>query len=250
MRQGQTQNVELRSFDSASEIAKSVAVVVNSTQREMQSFIEFCRQNALLIVSSLIETVSENKLEEDELPTDCLDGLILDVLEGVDDSDTTLEDGIHAALADAFMTLGVDESMVTEIFGDNIEAADAAIEAASETVLANLPDDGDPMDQFVREFIYGEADEEPDFDSATGKLSRGQMTTKAFNGHKIRYKAVAAIRHGIKTIINKRLPGQKVRLSASQRAATKKARIKAVTANALNKRMRSLAKGRKSGLYK
>lgn len=250
MKQVQIQKVELRGFDSASDIAESVKTVVGSVEREMQSFVEYCRQNALLIISSLVETITESKLDADELPTDCFDDLILEVLEGSDESDSTLEDGLAAALHDAFSTFGVDDSIIEEIFSDNVEAADAAIEAAAETVLANLPDDGDPMDEFVREFIYGEPDE-AGFDAATGKkLSRGQMSTKSFNGKNIRYKAVAAIRNGIKTVVNKRLPGQKVRLSAGQRAATKKARMKAVTANALNKRMRSLSKGRKAGLYK
>jgi len=31
------------------------------------------------------------------------------------------------------------------------------------------------------------------------------MSTKSFNGKKIRYKAIAAIRKGVKTIVNKRL---------------------------------------------
>lgn len=92
-----------------------------------------------------------------------------------------------------------------------------------------MPDEGDPLDDLVREFIYGEPDElESGFDAATGKkLSRGKMSTKSFNGKKIRYKAVAAIRKGVKTIVNKRLAGQKVRLSSGQKAGLKKARLKA-----------------------
>ena len=181
-----------------------------------------------------------------------LDFLILEATDGADDDENTLENAVLESIADALATFGVDDSVIEEVFSDNVEAADAAIEAAASTVIANMPDDGDPLDELAREFVYGEPDEmESGFDSATGKkLSRGQMNTKSFNGKKIRYKAIAAIRHGVKTIVNKRLPGQKVRLSSDQKAGLKKARLKAVSANALRKRMKSLQKGKKIGLYK
>ena len=152
----------------------------------------------------------------------------------------------------AFSTFGVDDSVIQEIFSDNVDAADAAIEAAASTVIANMPDEGDPLDELVREFIYGEPDEEEGFDSIGGKkkLSRGQMSTKTVGGRKVRYKAIAAIRNGIKKIVNKRLPGQKIRLSSGQKAGLKKARLRALSANAIRKRMKSLIKGKKMGLHK
>jgi hypothetical protein len=76
------------------------------------------------------------------------------------------------------------------------------------------------------------------------------MSTKSFNGKKIRYKAITAIRKGVKTIVNKRLPGQKVRMSSDQKAGLKKARLKGSSANSIRKRMKSLQKGKKMGLYK
>jgi hypothetical protein len=76
------------------------------------------------------------------------------------------------------------------------------------------------------------------------------MTTKSVGGRKVRYKAIAAIRNGVKKIVNKRLPGQRIRLSSDQKAGLKKASLKARSANSLRKRMKSLLKGKKIGLYK
>lgn len=246
------QALVLRDFDSAAAEIKTSVSALTSSIREELSFIEHVRGLALNIVSDLVDAVMDGKLDEGELPSDRFDFLILEALEGADDDEGTLEHALAASISDALATFGVDDSVIEEMFGDNVEAADAAIEAAASTVIANMPDDGDPLDELAREFVYGEPDEmESGFDSATGKkLSRGQMNTKSFNGKKIRYKAIAAIRHGVKTIVNKRLPGQKVRLSSDQKAGLKKARLKAVSANALRKRMKSLQKGKKIGLYK
>ena len=247
-----TQNLLLREFDSAAAEIKTSVSALTSSIREELSFIEHVREQALNIVADLADAVTDGTLEEGELPSDRLDFLILEATDGADDDENTLENAVLESIADAFATFGVDDSVIEEMMGDNIDAADAAIEAAASTVIANMPDEGDPLDDLVREFIYGEPDAmESGFDAATGKkLSRGKMSTKSFNGKKIRYKAVAAIRKGVKTIVNKRLAGQKVRLSSGQKAGLKKARLKAVSANSLRKRMKSLQKGKKIGLYK
>ena len=247
-----SQTLVLRDFDSAATEIKTSVSALTSSVREELSFIEHVREQALNIVADLADAVTDGTLEEGELPSDRLDFLILEATDGADDEENTLENAVLESIADAFATFGVDDSVIEEMMGDNIDAADAAIEAAASTVIANMPDEGDPLDDLVREFIYGEPDElESGFDAATGKkLSRGKMSTKSFNGKKIRYKAVAAIRKGVKTIVNKRLAGQKVRLSSGQKAGLKKARLKAVSANSLRKRMKSLQKGKKIGLYK
>jgi hypothetical protein len=49
--------------------------------------------------------------------------------------------------------------------------------------------------------------------------------------------------------VNKRIGNQKIRQSAEQRAATKKAQLKAHSVNASRKRMKSIGKGRKMDLY-
>ncbi len=246
------QPMVLRDFDSAAAGITTSVNTMTSSIREELSFIEHVRETALHIVSDLVNAVSDGTLEEDELPTDRLDSLIIDALDGADDEDGTYENALVASIDDAFSTFGVDDSVIQEIFSDNVDAADAAIEAAASTVIANMPDEGDPLDELVREFIYGEPDEEEGFDSIGGKkkLSRGQMSTKTVGGRKVRYKAIAAIRNGIKKIVNKRLPGQKIRLSSDQKAGLKKARLRALSANAIRKRMKSLIKGKKMGLHK
>lgn len=246
------QPMVLRDFDSAAAGITTSVNTMTSSIREELSFIEHVRETALHIVSDLVNAVSDGTLEEDELPTDRLDSLIIDAIDGADDEDGTYENALVASIDDAFSTFGVDDSVIQEIFSDNVDAADAAIEAAASTVIANMPDEGDPLDELVREFIYGEPDEEEGFDSIGGKkkLSRGQMSTKTVGGRKVRYKAIAAIRNGIKKIVNKRLPGQKIRLSSDQKAGLKKARLRALSANAIRKRMKSLIKGKKMGLHK
>ena len=246
------QPLVLRDFDSAAAGITTSVNTMTSSIREELSFIEHVRETALHIVSDLVNAVSDGTLEEDELPTDRLDSLIIDALDGADDEDGTYESALVASIDDAFSTFGVDDSVIQEIFSDNVDAADAAIEAAASTVIANMPDEGDPLDELVREFIYGEPDEEEGFDSIGGKkkLSRGQMSTKTVGGRKVRYKAIAAIRNGTKKIVNKRLPGQKIRLSSGQKAGLKKARLKAMSANSIRKRIKSLTKGKKMGLHK
>ncbi len=246
------QPMVLRDFDSAAAGITTSVNTMTSSIREELSFIEHVRETALHIVSDLVNAVSDGTLEEDELPTDRLDSLIIDAIDGADDEDGTYENALVASIDDAFSTFGVDDSVIQEIFSDNVDAADAAIEAAASTVIANMPDEGDPLDELVREFIYGEPDEEEGFDSIGGKkkLSRGQMSTKTVGGRKVRYKAIAAIRNGTKKIVNKRLPGQKVRLSSDQKAGLKKARLKAMSANSIRKRIKSLTKGKKMGLHK
>ena len=246
------QPLVLRDFDSAAAGITTSVNTMTSSIREELSFIEHVRETALHIVSDLVNAVSDGTLEEDELPTDRLDSLIIDALDGADDEDGTYESALVASIDDAFSTFGVDDSVIQEIFSDNVDAADAAIEAAASTVIANMPDEGDPLDELVREFIYGEPDEEEGFDSIGGKkkLSRGQMSTKTVGGRKVRYKAIAAIRNGVRAIVNKRLPGQKVRLSGDQKAGLKKARLKAMSANSIRKRIKSLTKGKKMGLHK
>lgn len=247
------QPMVLRDFDSAAAGITTSVNTMTSSIREELSFIEHVRETALHIVSDLVNAVSDGTLEEDELPTDRLDSLIIDAVDGADDEDGTYENALVASIDDAFSTFGVDDSVIQEIFSDNVDAADAAIEAAASTVIANMPDEGDPLDELIREFIYGEPDEVEDgFDSvskAKEKARVGAFSQKKLNGRKIAYRGVLAIRKGKKAIVNKRLPGQKVRLSAAQKAGLKKARLHAYTANSIRQKIRSFKKGRRMGFY-
>ena len=110
---------------------------------------------ALQVVLNLIDALSEG-LDEDESPSSIMYELIDDVL-GEDDNEgqDLLESLFAANLAEAFSELGVDDETITDIMSDDAELADAAIEAAIETATANLPDAGEPLDEFYNEFVYG-----------------------------------------------------------------------------------------------
>ncbi|MDH2493632.1 MULTISPECIES: hypothetical protein [Acinetobacter] len=242
----------LRAFDSAAENISTVVSKVSSTDREQQSVIEQIRQIALDILSDTVDTISEGNLGEGELAVDYLDALIVDALDSADNDESSFEDALMASLSDAFLTFGVDTTDIEEIFSDDTDVADAALEAAANTVLANMPDDGPDLEELVREFIYGEADEtEEGFDSMAKKIKarNGAFSQRKVNGRKVHYRGVLAIRQGIKTVVNKRLPGQKVRLTSAQKAGMKKARLHAFSANAIRKRLRSFNKGKRLGIY-
>ncbi|WP_337078314.1 hypothetical protein [Acinetobacter pittii] len=242
----------LRAFDSAAENISTVVSKVSSTDREQQSVIEQIRQIALDILSDTVDTISEGNLGEGELAVDYLDALIVDALDSADNDESSFEDALMASLSDAFLTFGVDTTDIEEIFSDDTDVADAALEAAANTVLANMPDDGPDLEELVREFIFGEADEtEEGFDSMAKKIKarNGAFSQRKVNGRKVHYRGVLAIRQGIKTVVNKRLPGQKVRLTSAQKAGMKKARLHAFSANAIRKRLRSFNKGKRLGIY-
>lgn len=242
----------LRAFDSAAGNISTVVSKVSSTDREQQSVIEQIRQIALDILSDTVDTISEGNLGEGELAVDYLDALIVDALDGADNDEGSYENALMASLSDAFLTFGVDTTDIEEIFNEDTEVADAALEAAANTVLANTPDEGPELEELVREFIFGEADEtEESFDSMAKKIKarNGAFSQRKVNGRKVHYRGVLAIRQGIKTVVNKRLPGQKVRLTSAQKAGMKKARLHAFSANAIRKRLRSFNKGERLGIY-
>ena len=241
------QKNELRDFDSAAIDRKDEML-----KREINAFIEDTRQMALNVVYALVDTITQDNLADDELPSDCFDALITEAIG--DDDNATYYQALTNSIVDVFLSFGVDESTILKIFEGDIDVADTAIEAAVSTVIANIPDDGDALYTFEREFIYGvptESDpDEKGFDSATGKkLSRGQITTKTVAGRRVHYKAQFAIRDGVQMVVNRRLGSQKLALSAKQRGAIKKAQLKALSANAIKKRVKSITKGRKMKLY-
>lgn len=221
------------------------------------------RGASLGIALDLIDAVTDNSLG-DETPSDYLDGLISEAV-GLDDDeevDVTLYDIFTANIADAFSSLGLDDPSIEDMFSDDTEVADAAIEAACETAVANLPDEGEDLDKFYDDFVfgYGETeilDDKVEFDavkpvrkgSKEDKAKVGALSMRKVNGKRIAYKGVAVIRHGHRTIVNRRLPNQKIRLSAAQKQALKKANAKAQTPNAILQRTKSWRKGKKMGLY-
>ena len=228
------------------------------------------RIQALSVVFMLAATLSEADYDdEDVLPSEVLDALMLEAFVDDDDEDIDgIDDDVKvvfsAHVADALSTLGVEDSVIDDLFDDDVEVADAAALAAAETVLENMPDDGDDFDVFVAAFAYSDEDvddaeesgafdsmddQEAQFDAAGKKLRVGKKTVKKVNGKTLTYKAVKAIRNGKKVTINKRIEGKPL-LKAGQKAALKKARRKAGTGSAIKKQMRSFGKGMRMNLYK
>lgn len=227
------------------------------------------RLAALNVAFMLSAVLTDGEYDDEELlPSEVLDGLMIEAFTDDDDDEADLGDidenvriTFSAHVSDALSTLGVEDAVIADLFDDEIEVADAACLAAAETVLENMPDDGEAFDEFVAGFAYSDdgGDDEEDsfdgmneeyqFDAAKKKLRAGKKTVKKVNGKTLIYKAVKAIRNGKKVTINKRISG-KVKLNASQRAGLKKARRKAGTSSAIRKQMRSFGKGLRANIYK
>jgi len=227
-------------------------------------------QVAFMLAAMLSETDND---DEEMLPSEVLDALMLEAFsededddEDGDEIDETVKTVFSAHVADALSALGVESSVISDLFDDDVEVADAAALAAGETVLENMPDDGDDFDSFVETFAYSadddesfdgldEDDDEDDEDEDEGqfdaakKLTVGKKSTKKIGGVSHRYKAVKAMRNGKKVVINKRIGNKKVKLSAGQKASLKKAQKKAQAPRVIKKAMRSLKKGIKQNVY-
>lgn len=225
------------------------------SEKKAISDIANMRMAALWVVMSTAKIVSETDADDEEalLPSEVLDGLTLEAIDTEDDEtdvDGVLKATLTAHIADAFSTLGVEDGVIEDLFSVDYDVADSAIESAVETVLDNLPEEGEPLDQLFDEFAYGDdaADEDETDEVMMDKLAVGKTTTKKVGGRSVKYKAVRAVRNGKVVIKNKRIGGRVV-LSAKQKAALRKARAKARTGSANTRRLRSVEKGIRKGIY-
>lgn len=195
---------------------------------------------ALQVVLNLIDALSEG-LEEDETPSSIMYELIDDVL-GEDDNEgqDLLESLFTANLAEALGELGVDDETITDIMSDDAELADAAIEAAIETATANLPDAGEPLDEFYNTFVYGFEvgadalkDEYDEVDKSSWK-----------------YKKVKRVRDGEVKKVSVRTKPKKIQATVGERAHLSLiSKQFAHTAEAEKKRAKSIKIGKTLGLY-
>lgn len=227
------------------------------------------RIQALSVVFLLAAMLNDTEYDSEALlPSELLDSLMLDAFADDDDEeydggdvDDKVKTVFSAHVADALSTLGVEDSVIEDLFNSEVEVADAAVTLAAETVLENMPDDGEDFEEFTAAFAYGDEDDDEGetFDSmnddtqymfdAAAKRRVGKKTVKKVNGKTLIYKAVKAIRNGKRVVINKRISGKPF-LKAGQKAALKKARRKASTGTAIRKQMRSFGKGMRAGIYK
>lgn len=218
-------------------------------EKAMSAHIANMRLNALIIVMQLAEAISEG-LGDEILPSEMLDELMQN---HVGESEI-LNAVLSACVIDAYVTLGADENMVADAFDDDVEIADEALEALSQTVIENLPDEGDALSDFAMAFAYAEPvddAEEVQYDGMMfDKAPRvGSKTTKQVNGHTITYKAVKAVRNGKVVTVNKRVNGTVV-LTAAQRAAANQRQGKPIKGASISKRNRSLQVGLNANIYK
>lgn len=230
------------------------------------------RMAAMSVALQTALILDEGQDEDNELlPNELLDSLTLEVFdEDGEDEDSDIDANVKAILsaniADAFSSLGVDDGVIEDMFSTDLDVADTAIESACATVIENLPADGEPLDEFIEQFVYGyDADSDAEneegydgvmFDKAKSKIRVGSTTIRKVGadengqgGREIIYKGVKAVRNGKIVTVNKRIKG-KIVLTDKQKAALRKARQKANTPAALRKQMKSLAKGIKRGIYK
>ncbi|MNZ81642.1 hypothetical protein D3C78_1003180 [compost metagenome] len=230
----------------AAQAAKAVAEASPLDKTALNSEIQNLRKVSLETVFGLAESIVEKTLDEDELPSDRLDNLLAGLASGSDDDEFEVDEAtldiIIANVQDALASLGVDEGVIASMFGGDANA-DEAIEAAAEIIVSNTPQ-GDDLDEFIDLFVYGEAEDD---ELMVDGVSIGKTTSKSGKFGKVVYKAVKAIRNGKVAIVNKRVSG-KVKLSPKQRSALAKARRKAGSASAIEKRSRSMAKSKAMNL--
>lgn len=228
-------------------------------ERENVANIQTMRGIALTVTLRLADAVGEDSLDDGELPSERMDALMIQGLDTDKDGDVddVLYKHLSAYMADAMSSLGVPDDVIDDTMSIDVDTADAAIEAASEKINANLPSDTE-LDDWSKAFIYGfDLDDDGDEDGfdAAGSPKRKKPTVgkstvrKGSHGQTLRYKGVKAIRHGQVVVINKRVSG-KVVMNAKQKAALKKAGMKAHTAGVIKRQLRSLTKGDRLGLYK
>jgi len=242
--------------NAAEQLAEKVSPI---SERAVLAAMQSIRSNALSIVLLLTDAVVDNSLEEGSIPSEYLDTLILAAMDSDDDTelDPMMAQLMWANISDAMASLGVEESLIEDIGSDDVEAADAAIEAAAEIITANLPDDGEPLDGFYEQFVYGfdandmfaEEKAENGFDAMKKPRVGANATKTDASGRKIRYKGVKKIRDGKVTVVNERLAGQKVMKTQAQKAALNKLHSKPHSASSMKKALRSMNKGKTANLY-
>lgn len=185
--------------------------------------------DAMALLSEWFETM-EDDLDDGEGLGDRLYSLFISLAdenkdgEISDDEADVINIGINAAY-DYLVSKGVSEENATALLE---EFDNAVAESVHAFVLEKLPVGNDEMFNEMDDLIFADAENEPMLDG----IDHNGLALDAA------YRKTFAIRHGKKMRINKRISG-KVRLSAKQKIAIKKARLKANTGAAKMRRLKS-----------
>lgn len=140
-----------------------------------------------------------------------------------DDEQGVLQVALNTAW-DYLVKLGVTDEDASSLLND---WDDDTADRVRDLVASALPDGDDEASADIDNFVFSDSDQEPALDAV--------------------YRKVLAVRGGKKMRIRKRISGT-VRLSAKQKLAIRKARMKSHSAGAMMRRMKSMRLRQKSGL--
>lgn len=180
-------------------------------------------------VSAVQQWAETDDLDDGESYADRLMALVVGIADANKDGDITedeqgvLDVALNAAW-DYLVKCGATEEDAGALLNDwDDEAADRV----RDLVASVLPEGDDEASAEIDSFVFSESDQEPALDAV--------------------YKMKMAVRGGKKMRIRKRISGT-VRLSAKQKLAIRKARMKSHSAGAMMRRMKSMRMRRKMGL--
>lgn len=180
-------------------------------------------------VSAVQQWAETDDLDDGESYADRLMALVVGIADANKDGDITedeqgvLEMALNAAW-DYLVKCGATEEDAGALLNDwDDEAADRV----RDLVASALPEGDDEASAEIDSFVFSESDQEPALDAV--------------------YKMKMAVRGGKKMRIRKRISGT-VRLSAKQKLAIRKARMKSHSAGAMMRRMKSMRMRRKMGI--
>ena len=180
-------------------------------------------------VSAVQQWAETDDLDDGESYADRLMALVVGIADANKDGDITedeqgvLEVALNAAW-DYLVKCGATEEDAGALLNDwDDEAADRV----RDLVASVLPEGDDEASAEIDNFVFSDSDQEPALDAV--------------------YKMKMAVRGGKKMRIRKRISGT-VRLSAKQKLAIRKARMKSHSAGAMMRRMKSMRMRRKMGI--
>jgi hypothetical protein len=182
--------------------------------------------SAIAVVQQWVET---DDLDDGESYADRLMAMFVGIADANHDGDVTedeqgvLEVALNAAW-DYLVKAGVTEEDAGALLND---WDDDAADRVRDLVASVLPDGDDAASAEIDSFVFSDDDNAPALDAV--------------------YRKTVAVRNGKKVRINKRISGT-VRLSAKQKVAIRKARMKSHSAGAMMRRLKSMRLRRKAGL--
>lgn len=182
--------------------------------------------SAIAVVQQWAET---DDLDDGESYADRLMAMFVGIADANHDGDVTedeqgvLEVALNAAW-DYLVKAGVTEEDAGALLND---WDDDAADRVRDLVASVLPDGDDAASAEIDSFVFSDDDNAPALDAV--------------------YRKTVAVRNGKKVRINKRISGT-VRLSAKQKVAIRKARMKSHSAGAMMRRLKSMRLRQKAGL--